>query len=197
MSDQGKANYEAYRKLAGRPGVSAAPLPEYEQLPMELASAFDAGAYAVELWLSQAPVDEDAPGNEPQPERDRLLALVDKATRDHADVGIPSEVRRANANRAEAGLDLLPVPGEDGESDEDAQRAADLQAHVSGMGGPSPAWVTDNTAGVAAEKADDFVQDRHADLDAGENGGAMTDADFYDRTVQHEDGDYDSCEPTL
>ena len=29
---------------------------------------------------------------------------------------------------------------------------------------------------------DDFVQDRHADLDAGENGGAMTDADFYDRT---------------
>ena len=28
---------------------------------------------------------------------------------------------------------------------------------------------------------DDFVQDRHADLDAGENGGAMTDADYYDR----------------
>jgi hypothetical protein len=39
--------------------------------------------------------------------------------------------------------------------------------------------------------------DRHADLDAGENGGAMTDADFYDRTMQHEDGDFDSCEPTL
>jgi hypothetical protein len=113
MSDQGKANYEAYRELAGRPGVSAAPLPEYEQLPMELASAFDAGAYAVELWLSQAPVDEDAPGNEPQPERDRLLARLDKATRDHADVGLPGEVRKANANRAEAGLDLLPVPGED------------------------------------------------------------------------------------
>ena len=65
MSDQGKANYEAYRKLAGRPGVSAAPLPEYEQLPMELAYAFDAGADAVEQWLAEAPVDEDAPGNEP------------------------------------------------------------------------------------------------------------------------------------
>jgi hypothetical protein len=111
MSDQGKANYEAYRELAGRPGVSAAPLPEYEQLPMELASAFDAGAYAVELWLSQAPVDEDAPGNEPQPERDRLLARLDKATRDHADVGLPGEIRRANANRTAAGLEPLPVPG--------------------------------------------------------------------------------------
>lgn len=42
-----------------------------------------------------------------------LLALVDKATRDHADVGLPGEVRRANANRAAVGLDLLPVPGED------------------------------------------------------------------------------------
>lgn len=68
MTAQGKANYEAYRKVAGRPGVSAHPLPEYEQLPMELRYAFDAGADAVELWLSQAPVDEDAPGNEPQPE---------------------------------------------------------------------------------------------------------------------------------
>lgn len=35
-----------------------------------------------------------------------------------------------------------------------------------------------------AEDADDFVQDRHADLDAGENGGAMTDADYYDRTAE-------------
>ena len=33
----------------------------------------------------------------------------------------------------------------------------------------------------AAGTDDDFVADRHADLDAGENGGAMTDADYYDR----------------
>jgi hypothetical protein len=31
------------------------------------------------------------------------------------------------------------------------------------------------------DKADDFIADRHADLDAGEFGGAMTDADYYDR----------------
>lgn len=67
MTDQGKVNYEAYRKLAGRPGVSAAPLPEYEQLPMELAYAFDAGADAVEAWLAELPVDEDMPGGEPGP----------------------------------------------------------------------------------------------------------------------------------
>lgn len=39
------------------------------------------------------------------------------------------------------------------------------------------------TAASAEDEADDFAADRHADLDAGENGGAMTDADFYDRTV--------------
>lgn len=36
-----------------------------------------------------------------------------------------------------------------------------------------------------AGPGDDFAMDRpdrHADLDAGENGGAMTDADYYDRT---------------
>ena len=31
---------------------------------------------------------------------------------------------------------------------------------------------------------DDFVQDRHVDLDAGENGGAMADADYYDRIAE-------------
>ena len=65
MSDQGKANYEGYRKMAGRPGVSAGPLPEYEQLPLALQYAWDNGADAVEAWLAAAPVDEDAPGNEP------------------------------------------------------------------------------------------------------------------------------------
>ncbi len=83
MSDQGKANYEAYRKLAGRPGVSAAPLPEYERLPMELRYAFDAGADAVEGWLAEAPVDEDAPGNEPTREHralESILAEIDGYT---------------------------------------------------------------------------------------------------------------------
>lgn len=31
---------------------------------------------------------------------------------------------------------------------EDEQRAADLRAHIGGMGGPSPARVTDDAAGV-------------------------------------------------
>lgn len=69
-----------------------------------------------------------------------------------------------------------------------------------------------------AGPSDDFAMDRpdrHADLDAGENGGAMTDADFYDRVADGEragqeseaerhardmaaeDGDLDDCEPTL
>lgn len=34
----------------------------------------------------------------------------------------------------------------------------------------------------ADEGRDDFTADPHRDLDAGENGGAMTDADYYDRT---------------
>jgi hypothetical protein len=85
MSDQGKANYEAYRTLASRPGVSAAPLPEYEQLPMELAYAFDAGADAVERWLAVAPVDEDAPGNESQPAK--VIVVRDEAGREHRYAG--------------------------------------------------------------------------------------------------------------
>lgn len=34
------------------------------------------------------------------------------------------------------------------------------------------------------ETGDDFVADRHVDLDAGEFGGAMTDADYYDRLAK-------------
>jgi hypothetical protein len=62
-------------------------------------------------------------------------------------------------------------------ADEDEQRAADLRAHVSGTGGPSPAWVTDDAAGVAAE------QEREARQHA--------------RDMAAEDGDLDDCEPTL
>jgi hypothetical protein len=36
-------------------------------------------------------------------------------------------------------------------------------------------------SGRFAETGDEFLADRHADLDAGEFGGAMTDADYYDR----------------
>jgi hypothetical protein len=57
-----------------------------------------------------------------------------------------------------------------------------------------------------AGPSDDFAADRpdrHADLDAGENGGAMTDADQEREAREHardmaaEDGDLDDCEPTL
>ena len=44
------------------------------------------------------------------------------------------------------------------------------------MAAPSPA-----AAAGRAETGDDFLADRRADLDVGENGGAMTDADYYDR----------------
>lgn len=43
---------------------------------------------------------------------------------------------------------------------------------------------------LASGDPDDFVQDRHADLDPGENGGAMSDAEFYDRTAGA-DGSWD------
>jgi hypothetical protein len=52
---------------------------------------------------------------------------------------------------------------------------------------PADFWaaILGHIAGFLAsdDDSDDFVQDRHADLDAGEFGGAMTDADFYDRTA--------------
>jgi len=60
---------------------------------------------------------------------------------------------------------------------EDRQRAADLQAHAGGMGGPSPEHVGDDAAGVAAE------QDREARQHA--------------RDMAAEDGDYDDCEASL
>lgn len=63
-----------------------------------------------------------------------------------------------------------------GSFDEDAQRAADLQAHVSGTGGPHPSWVTGDAAGVAAEQ--DRQDAQHA----------------FD--MMAEDGDFDRCEPT-
>jgi hypothetical protein len=44
------------------------------------------------------------------------------------------------------------------------------------MAAPSPA-----AEARQAEAGDDFRADRRADLDAGENGGAMADADYYDR----------------
>jgi hypothetical protein len=37
------------------------------------------------------------------------------------------------------------------------------------------------TSGRIAEAGDDFPADPHVDLDAGEFGGAMTDADYHDR----------------
>ena len=51
----------------------------------------------------------------------------------------------------------------------------------------SGAWAADVIGGVSGGE-DDFVQDRHADLDAGESGGAMTDAGYYDRIAGSDDG---------
>lgn len=64
MTVLGKANYEAWRKADGWHGSSSEDL-EYNDLRSADRAAFDAGADAVEAWLAAAPVDEDAPGNEP------------------------------------------------------------------------------------------------------------------------------------
>jgi hypothetical protein len=46
---------------------------------------------------------------------------------------------------------------------------------------PSPAAAPAAAGAGRAETGDDFLADRHADLDVGEFGGAMTDAGYYDR----------------
>jgi hypothetical protein len=46
-------------------------------------------------------------------------------------------------------------------------------------GGPAEAERA--TSSRITEAGDDFLADRHVDLDAGEFGGAMTDADYHDR----------------
>src|SRR6266567_3715139 len=62
MSDQGKVNYEGYR------AAGMVPMPKWDELSYQAKLAWDAGATSVELWLAERPVDEDAPGNESQPE---------------------------------------------------------------------------------------------------------------------------------
>jgi hypothetical protein len=79
VSDLGKVNYEAYREFThGRSLVSGAMLPEWGGLPHEIQAGWNAGADAVEQWLSQAPVDEDAPGNEPA----KVIIVTDDGGRD-------------------------------------------------------------------------------------------------------------------
>jgi hypothetical protein len=63
MSDQGKANYDGYRRYFADEADMT--LDVYDELGARERAAFDAGADAVEAWLAEAPVDEDAPGNEP------------------------------------------------------------------------------------------------------------------------------------
>jgi hypothetical protein len=72
MTDQGKANYEGY--YAAMPGSSPVP---FDELPHAERLRWDAGACSVELWLAEAPADEDMPGNEPQ-------AVLDAAYRERA-----------------------------------------------------------------------------------------------------------------
>lgn len=76
MSDQGKANYEGYH--ASIPGSKPVP---FDELPHLERLHWDAGACSVELWLADAPVDEDAPGNEPQPAK--VIIVRDEAGREH------------------------------------------------------------------------------------------------------------------
>ena len=66
MTAFGKANYEAYREFShGKSMVTGKPIPEYDELPWDIQSAWDAGADGVALVLAECPVDEDAPGSEP------------------------------------------------------------------------------------------------------------------------------------
>jgi hypothetical protein len=85
MSDQGKANYEAYRKAAGGPLIVGDEIdPEYERLPANMRHGFDAGADAVERWLDALPVDEDAPGSEPKPAK--VIIVTEQPVGDRAPV---------------------------------------------------------------------------------------------------------------
>jgi uncharacterized protein (DUF4415 family) len=59
VTEQGKANYEGYR------AAIMAPMPKWDELSYQAKLGWDAGACSVELWLAEAPVDEDMPGNEP------------------------------------------------------------------------------------------------------------------------------------
>lgn len=66
MTDQGKVNYEAYRKASGGVSlVSGAPLPEWDMLGGDIRWSWDAGADAVELWLADAPGGERGPAQSP------------------------------------------------------------------------------------------------------------------------------------
>lgn len=105
MSDQGKANYGGYRAAAmGRSLVSGDPLPEWDDLSYQIKLAWDAGACSVELWLAEAPVDEDAPGStndlraveaerdKAYTERARLVAFLARL--------YPAEIRDAGSDWA-------------------------------------------------------------------------------------------------
>lgn len=70
MSDQGKANYEGYRAAV------LAPMPKWDELSYQAKLGWDAGACSVELWLAEAPVDEDAPGGDLAAENRKLRDTV-------------------------------------------------------------------------------------------------------------------------
>jgi hypothetical protein len=78
MSDLGKANFEAWQK-SGATSPWSEPM-EYDELPSFDRRAFDAGADAVEQWLAEALVDEDAPGNKPAA---KVIIVRDEAGREH------------------------------------------------------------------------------------------------------------------
>lgn len=76
-----------------------------------------------------------------------------------------------------------PAPGGSGTRQEDIVPAWEVELPprtiAPWLASPSPSAPA--PAAISAETGDDFLADRHADLDVGEFGGAMTDADYYDR----------------
>lgn len=110
MSDQGKANYTAVAaKIGGQ-------YDHYDKLSPSIRAAYDAGADAVELWLAEAPVDEDMPGNEldrvktdAQVKLDAHRDEIDRL-RDQAQKALAAEGERT-AERDQARAELAEIRG--------------------------------------------------------------------------------------
>lgn len=169
MSERGKVNYDAYRKMAGRPGVSAGPLPEYGELPLAIQYAWDNGADAVEEWLAALPADEDAPGSEPEPR----YALVEQMGYRQ----VAGTVRETEF----CGRPMLEVTALDGSG----------TRLVSPDGLYQVTWLTREQAGRAAGLHRPAIAAPARDAWAGSG------YDDEDGESAREDGDYDDCEPTL
>jgi hypothetical protein len=125
-----------------------------------------------------------------------LRALADTAEAAVAGAGDDGPPPFAPLTPEEAALDA---------EGEDEQRQADLRAHVSGTGGPSPDYVTDDAAGLRGAGA----YKRHLDQVFAPVKGEVKrlrtllaaeqerEAAQHARDMGAEDGDLDDCEPAL